>query len=54
MIVNIPQYINGCVGPQGFNCHASSQSSIAELVLKNFCAMLLAQDFVSCPYAKLC
>ena len=44
MIVNIPQYINGCVG---FNCHASSQSSIAEL-----CAMLLAQDFVSCPYAN--
>ena len=40
--------INGCVGPQGFNCHASSQSSIAEL-----CAMLLAQDFFSCPYTNV-
>ena len=52
MIVNLPQRINGCVGPQGFNCHASSQSSIAEPVLKTFLCHAVGSGFRFLPICQ--
>ena len=55
--INIPQRINGCIGPQGSNCDAKMLTLKAPLLSWSpripVPYRLLAQDFVSCPYATL-